>query len=260
MRPEGSSFKDTFSINGKNVIITGASKGIGAGVAKLLAEAGANLFLVARSKDALLEICDEINRSGGSARAFPADLRDVADIRRCVGEIAAACPQIDILFNNAGMGNPIPAFDINEKDWDEMMDLNLKGMFFFSQAAAKNMAGTGGGKIINMSSQASLVAIAGETIYCSSKAAINQMTKNLAFEWASQKITVNAIGPTFVYTPGTAERLDDPAFRANVIKNIPLGRVGTIEDIAGAVTFFASPASDMITGAFLLIDGGWTIV
>ena len=253
-------FEQRFDIKGKNIIVTGASKGIGAGAAELLAELGAHVYLVARNRDALDALCSKIRDKGGKAGAFHADLRNVADIRRCVNEIGAACERIDVLFNNAGMGKPIPAFDISEQDWDEMMDLNLKGMFFFSQAVASGMAQTGGGKIINMSSQASVVAIPGETIYCASKAAINQMTKNLALEWAPHKIQVNAIGPTFVYTQGTAERLDNPEFKANVLKNIPLGRFGTIEDIAGAAAFFASSASDMITGAFLLIDGGWTII
>jgi NAD(P)-dependent dehydrogenase (short-subunit alcohol dehydrogenase family) len=252
-------FDQRFSLRGKNIIITGASKGIGAGVARLLAESGATMYLVARSRDILQNLCSEILQKGGKAEAFYADLRSVSDIHRCVEEIAAKCSKIDVLFNNAGMGNPIPASNISEDDWDEMMDLNLKGMFFFSQAIAKKMSAAGGGKIINMSSQASVVAIPGETIYCASKAAVNQITKNLAYEWASDKITVNAIGPTFVYTPGTAERLDDPVFLTGVLKNIPLGRVADIEDVAGAVRFFASAASDMITGAFLLIDGGWTI-
>jgi NAD(P)-dependent dehydrogenase (short-subunit alcohol dehydrogenase family) len=252
-------FEEKFSLRGKNIIVTGASKGIGEGVAKLLAETGAKLYLVARNKNALEKVCADIEKNGGSAKAFAADLRNVADIRRCVDEIANACPKIDVVFNNAGMGNPIPALEIAESDWDEMMDLNLKGMFFFSQAAANKMVKTGGGKIVNMSSQASVVAIEGETIYCASKAGVNQMTKVLAYEWAPKGITVNAIGPTFVYTPGTAERLDNPDFRAGVIKNIPLGRFGAIEDVAGAVAFFASAASDMITGEFLLIDGGWTL-
>jgi len=253
------SLNEKFDIRGKNIIITGSSKGIGAGVAEIMADMGANLFLVARSGDLLDNLCEKIRSSGGNARSYTADLRNVPDIRRCIEKISDDTGKIDVLFNNAGMGNPIQAFDISEEDWDEMMDLNLKGMFFFSQAVAKKMAGTGGGKIINMSSQASIVAIDGETIYCSSKAAINQMTKNLAFEWAAKKITVNAIGPTFVYTPGTAARLNDTVFYNGVVKNIPLGRVANIEDIAGAVAFFSSSASDMITGTFLLIDGGWTI-
>jgi NAD(P)-dependent dehydrogenase (short-subunit alcohol dehydrogenase family) len=253
-------FEEKFSLRDKNIIVTGASKGIGEGVAKLLAELGAKVYLVARNKEALSSVCAEITQKGGNAAPFTADLRDVADIRRCAEEISSVCPKIDVLFNNAGMGNPIPAIDIEERDWDEMMDLNLKGMFFFSQATAGKMFHTGGGKIINMSSQASVVAISGETVYCASKAGVNQMTKVLAYEWAPKGITVNAIGPTFTYTPGTAERLDNPEFRADVLKNIPIGRVGTIEDVAGAVAFFSSPASDMITGAFLLIDGGWTLV
>ncbi|MDR2655784.1 MAG: SDR family oxidoreductase [Oscillospiraceae bacterium] len=252
-------FEEKFSLRGKSMIITGASKGIGAGVAGLMAELGVRLYLAARGKDALEGVCAAIREKGGEACPYTVDLRNVADIRRCVDKIARDQGKIDILFNNAGMGKPIPALDLEESDWDEMMDLNLKGMFFFSQAVAKKMAATGGGKIINMSSQASVAAISGETIYCASKAGVNQMTKVLAYEWAGKKITVNAIGPTFVYTPGTAERLDDPAFRAEVLKNIPLGRVCSMEDVAGTVAFLASPASDMLTGDFILIDGGWTI-
>jgi NAD(P)-dependent dehydrogenase (short-subunit alcohol dehydrogenase family) len=251
--------EDRFNLKGKHIIITGASRGIGEGVARILAKSGAHLYLVARTSIALKKICDDIIDMGGNATAFSADIRNVQDIKRCVDEIGLVCQKIDVLFNNAGMGNPIPALDIDESDWDTMIDLNLKGMFFFSQAVAKKMINNGGGKIINMSSQASVVAIPGETIYCASKAGINQMTKVLAYEWASRGITVNAIGPTFVYTPGTAERLDDIEFRTHVLKNIPVGRVASMEDIAGAVTFLASPVSDMITGAFLLIDGGWTL-
>ena len=172
--------------------------------------------------------------------------------------IEARYGRIDILVNNAGMGKPIPALDIAESDWDEMMSLNLKGLFFCCQAAARIMLRHRGGKIVNMSSQASVVGIPGEAIYCASKGGVNQLTKVLALEWSSRGINVNAVGPTFIYTPGTAERLDSPDFHAKVLAQLPIGRVGAIADVAGAVIYLASAASNMVSGALLLVDGGWT--
>lgn len=253
------SLLNSFSLQGKNVIVTGASKGIGYGVAKELAKAGARVALVARTKSLLEECKKEIEEAGGQADVFVADLRDVESIRACVCEIEKAYGKIDGLFNNAGMGNPIPAYDITEADWDEMMDLNLKGEFFFAQAVAACMRRTGGGKICMMSSQASVVAIPKESIYCASKGGVNMLTKVLAVEWAKDNINVNAIGPTFIYTPGTAERLDNPEFYQGVVSKIPLNRVGTINDVATAVIYFLSDASSMVTGTLLLVDGGWTL-
>ncbi|MBQ3864234.1 MAG: SDR family oxidoreductase [Clostridia bacterium] len=253
------SLLNNFSLEGKNVIVTGASKGIGYGVAKELAKAGARVALVARTQS-LLETCKkEIEEAGGKADVFTADIRNVASIRSCVAEIEKAYGKIDGLFNNAGMGNPIPAYEIEEADWDEMMDLNLKGEFFFAQAVANCMKKTGGGKICMMSSQASVVAIPGESIYCASKGGVNMLTKVFAVEWAKDNINVNAIGPTFIYTPGTAERLDNPEFYQGVVSKIPLNRVGTINDVASAVIYFLSDASSMLTGTLLLVDGGWTL-
>ena len=249
----------SFSLEGKNIIVTGASKGIGYGVAKELAGAGARVALVTRSK-ALLEECRrEIEAAGGQADVFTADLRSVDSIRACVAEIETVFGRIDGLFNNAGMGNPIPACDVTEKDWDEMMDLNLKGAFFFAQAAAAVMRRNGGGRICMMSSQASVAAIPNESIYCTSKGGMNMLTKVLALEWAKDNINVNAIGPTFIYTPGTAERLDDPMFRESILAKIPLGKLGMISDVAAAVIYLLSDASAMVTGTLLLVDGGWTL-
>lgn len=253
------SLMDRFSLEGKNIIVTGASKGIGYGVAKELAKTGARVALVARSRS-LLEACKkEIEEAGGQADVFIADLRNVESIRSCVKEIEMAYGKIDGLFNNAGMGNPIPAYDITEDDWDEMMDLNLKGSFFFAQAVASSMRNTGGGKICMMSSQASVVAIPKESIYCASKGGMNMLTKVLAVEWANDNINVNAVGPTFVYTPGTKERLDDPIFHESIVSKIPLHRIGTIDDVTSAVIYYLSDASSMVTGTLLLVDGGWTL-
>lgn len=253
------SLLDSFSLKNKNIIVTGASRGIGYGVAKELAGAGARVALVARS-EALLDTCrKEIEEAGGKADVFTADLRSIDSIRACVAEIEAAYGRIDGLFSNAGMENPIPAYDVTEADWDEMMDLNLKGSFFFAQAAAASMRKSGGGKICMMSSQAGTAAIRNESVYCASKGGVNMLTKVLAAEWAPDNINVNAIAPTFVYTPGTAERLDDPEFRQSILAKIPLERLGTIADVAAAVIYFLSDASSMVTGTVQLIDGGWTL-
>lgn len=247
-----------FSVAGKVAVVTGASRGIGRGIAAALAEAGAKVALVARNVEELESAKQEIIGLGGEAEAFRLDVRDVRQIGSVFSAIEARFGRVDILVNNAGMGRPIPALDIAEADWDEMMSLNLKGLFFCSQAAARIMLRHGGGKIVNMSSQASVVGIPGEAIYCASKGGVNQLTKVLALEWSSRGINVNAVGPTFIYTPGTAERLDTPDFRAKVLAQLPIGRVGAIADVAGAVIYLASAASDMVSGTLLLVDGGWT--
>ena len=167
--------------------------------------------------------------------------------------------RIDILINNAGLGFNHAAIDVTEADWDEMMNVNLKGLFFCSQQAGKYMIKNGYGRIINMSSQASLVAIKDHAVYCASKGGVNLLTKVLALEWAEKGITVNGIAPTFTYTPGTAERLDNPEYLAGVLDRIPVGKVATIKDIVAAILYLTNPYSDMVTGTTLVIDGGWTI-
>jgi NAD(P)-dependent dehydrogenase (short-subunit alcohol dehydrogenase family) len=147
---------------------------------------------------------------------------------------------------------------VTEADWDDMMDVNLKGLFFCAQAAARRMLKRGYGRIINMSSQASVVGIRDHAVYCASKGGVNQLTRVLALEWSASGVTVNAVAPTFIYTPGTAERLDTPEYLAGVLARLPIGHVGTIADVAGAVIYLASPAGGLVTGTVLLVDGGWT--
>ncbi len=251
---------EQFSMQDKVVVVTGASRGIGRGLATYFAAQGAQVVALARDLDQLRNLAAEIVASGGKCVTYPLDLRKVSAIQPVFDTIVGEFGRIDVLVNNAGMGKPIPAVDITEADWDEMMSLNLKGSFFCAQAAGRHMLAKGRGRIINISSQAAVIAIDGELVYCASKGGINQMTKVLALEWSKHGVTVNAVGPTFTYTPGTAARLDDPAFRAGVLANIPRGRIGTIEDIARAVQFLAADGSDMVNGAFLLTDGGWTIL
>lgn len=247
-----------FSIQDNIAIVTGASKGIGYGLAKSLAAAGAKVAVMARSLDLLEHLVQEIEESGGFAKAYELDIRNVEQIRTVFGQVAEDFGRLDILVNNAGLGEEMAAEDVTEAYWDEMIDVNLKGVFFSCQAAGRIMLKQGSGKIVNVSSQVSVVGIPGGSVYCASKGGVNQLTKTLALEWSGRGVNINAVGPTFIYTPGTAERLDTPEFRDGVLARIPAGRMGTILDVAGAVIYLASPASDLVTGTLLLVDGGWT--
>ena len=247
-----------FDLTNKVAVVTGASMGIGYGLAKALANAGAMVIVTARSLSGLEKLVEEIRAEGGQAYALQMDVRDVGRIGTALEEARRRFGRIDILVNNAGLGANHPAVDVTEEDWDEMMAVNLKGLFFCCQAAGRIMLRQGYGKIVNMSSQASVVGISDHAVYCASKGGVNQLTRVLALEWSGKGVAVNAVGPTFTYTPGTAERLDDPAYLQNVVDRIPSGRVANINDVAGAVIYLASPASDMVTGTVLLVDGGWT--
>jgi NAD(P)-dependent dehydrogenase (short-subunit alcohol dehydrogenase family) len=248
----------SFSLAGQVALITGASKGIGFGVAKALSHAGARLAVAARSSGDLESLVAEIQVEGGEAKAFPLDVSNLAEVKSCFRHVQEFFGRLDILVNNAGLGANHPAIDVTEVDWDEMMNVNLKGLFFCCQAAGRIMLEQRFGRIINMSSQAGMVGIRDHAVYCASKGAVNQLTRVLALEWSALGINVNAIAPTFIYTPGTAERLDDPAYLQRVVDRLPIGRVGTITDVAAAVIYLASPAGALVTGSVLIVDGGWT--
>ncbi|RMG89255.1 MAG: glucose 1-dehydrogenase [Chloroflexi bacterium] len=248
----------TFDLSGQVAVVTGASKGIGYGLAKALAHAGVKVIATARSMDALEKLVEEIKAEGGEATALYMDMRDIQQIQHTIQQAHDIYGRLDILVNNAGLGHNHDALDVTEADWDEMMAVNLKGLFFACQAAAKWMLPRGYGRIINMSSQAGVVGITKHAVYSASKGGVNMLTKVLALEWSAKGVTVNAVAPTFIYTPGTAERLDDPEYRAAVEARIPSGKVGTIADVAAAVMYLASPSASMVTGHILLVDGGWT--
>ena len=247
-----------FRLDNQVALVTGASMGIGFGLAKALAKAGAKVALAARTVEALTQLAAEIRTEGGEAQAFELDVTDVSQINETFARVQQHFGRLDILVNNAGLGANHPAVEVTEADWDQMMAVNLKGLFFCCQAAGRLMLKQGYGRIINMSSQASVVGIRDHAVYCASKGGVNQLTKVLALEWSAQGVTVNAVGPTFIYTPGTAERLDNPEYLEGVLARLPIGRVGTITDVAAAVIYLASPAGGMVSGTVLLVDGAWT--
>jgi NAD(P)-dependent dehydrogenase (short-subunit alcohol dehydrogenase family) len=251
---EKNTYAPGFRLDGKVALVTGASRGIGYGLARALAEVGARVAVSARDEKALAALAETIP----GALVVPMDMRSVSSIEAGVGRVEQHFGRLDILVNNAGLGANHPALEVTEQDWDEMMDVNLKGLFFCAQAAARGMIQRGFGRVINMSSQASVVGIVDHAVYCASKGGVNQLTRVLALEWSKLGVTVNAVGPTFIYTPGTAERLDDPEYRANVLRRIPANQIGEISDVAGAVIYLASDAAKLVSGTCLLVDGAWT--
>jgi NAD(P)-dependent dehydrogenase (short-subunit alcohol dehydrogenase family) len=248
-----------FDLDGRTALVTGAARGIGRTLALALADAGADVALGLRDAGDAADLEQAIAAMGRRSMRVSMDVRDLSQIATAVDDVVAGLGRLDILVNNAGLGPANSATDVTEADYDLTFDVNVKGTFFASQAAARAMIGQGFGRIINLSSQAGFVALPTESVYCATKAAIAHLTKCLAVEWGDFGITVNAVAPTFIRTPGTEPDLADPDFRAEVIERIAaLHRIGEPADVAGAVIFLASPAADLISGTTLLIDGGWT--
>lgn len=248
-----------FSLSGQVALVTAASKGIGRACAIALARAGADIILGLRDKASGGEIVEEIRQLGREVLPVQMDVSKMDEISVAVQTGWEHFRRIDILVNNAGIGAPNPAEKVTEKDFDETLAVNLKGTFFTAQAVGRLMIAQKYGRIINISSQAGFVALPTESVYCMTKAAISHLTKCLALEWAPHNITVNAVAPTFITTPGTKKWLDNAEFRASVLERIPLGRIGQPKEVAEPVVFLASPAAAFITGETLMIDGGWTI-
>lgn len=248
-----------FSLAGKVAFITGASRGIGRAIAQGCRQAGADLVLGVREPQDVADLVREAQASGRRAHAVKMDVGKLSDIRAGVAEAHKAMGRIDVLINNVGIGPENPAEDVTEADFDQTLNVNLKGTFFMSQTVGRLMIAQGGGRIVNISSQAGTVALRTESIYCMTKAAINHLTRCLAFEWAPHKINVNSVAPTFIWTDGTRPYLSEAKNHAQVLNHIPLGRIGEPIDVVGAVIFLASPAASLITGANLMIDGGWSL-
>tara|TARA_Y100000739_G_scaffold220134_1_gene219297 strand:+ start:585 stop:1355 length:771 start_codon:yes stop_codon:yes gene_type:complete len=246
----------SFQLDGRRALITGGGRGIGLAAAAALAEARAHVTLAARTKSEIEEAADTILSEGGSANAIVLDMLDTAAVKDAV----AAAKPFDILINNAGTNRPKTMADTTEEDFDAILDLNLRAAYFVTQAVTNKMlAAKIQGSVINISSQMGHVGGPLRTVYCSSKWAVEGFTKSLAMELGPHGIRVNSIAPTVIETPLAKEMLKDSEFRNAVISKIKLGRIGEVEDLMGAIVFLASDAARMITGASLLIDGGWTI-
>jgi NAD(P)-dependent dehydrogenase (short-subunit alcohol dehydrogenase family) len=246
---------DGFRLDGQVALVTGASKGLGRACALALAGAGADLALVGRNLADLESAAEKIRAAGRQAHVVAVDVTDLA----AFAERLDALPPLDILVNNAGTNRPQPFLDVDVETYDMMMAVNLRAAFFTAQAVARAMVERGaGGSIINMSSQAGHRALRDRTVYSSSKFGLEGLTKAMAYELAEHSIRVNAVAPTFVETPLTRPMLDDPEIRAYVEGKIRLPRLGQLADVAAAVLYLAAPASAMVTGTSLLVDGGWT--
>ena len=248
-----------FRLDGRTALVTGAGRGIGRASAIALAHAGAEVWLAARTPSDLDAAAAEINAAGGRAQVMVCDVTDAVAVNRAI----AALPSLDVLVNNAGMNIPQPFVDVSEDNLDRVLNLNIRAMFITAQAAVKKMLETSarksrGGSVINITSQMGHVGAPTRTVYCLTKHAIEGFTKALAVELAPQNIRVNSIAPTFLETPMTAPMFARPEFAKWVMDRIPLGRLGQLDEVAASVVYVASDAASLMTGASLVIDGGWT--
>ena len=257
-----------FDISGRVALIAGASRGIGRGIAAGLFQAGATIALCSRTEADLLQVAEDIRDRGGRAEVFPADLSSVAQIQALVREVLTRMGQIDILAYVAGVNCRKPSIDITENDWDTVLDLNLKSLFFVSQAVGRYWLETrrfapeqnrGKGKIINIGSIAGEMGIRRVAPYSASKSGVAGVTRSLAVEWASQGICVNCLTPGYIETDLTRTRFDDPAFSTAFHNRVPMGHRGYPADLVGAAVFLASPASDYLTGQRIVVDGGYLV-
>ena len=248
-----------FGLAGQVALVTGAARGLGNAIARALAHAGADIALGLRDVNAPGDGVAQIEAMGRRALPLQMDMTSLGEIFQAVDETVRHFGRLDILVNNAGIAPDNLAENVREEDFDLTLAVNLKGTFFASQAAGRVMIGQKSGRIINISSQAGFAALPTESVYCMTKAAIVHLTKCLAVEWGKYNITVNAVAPTFIHTPGTESYLANPDARSDVIERIAaLHRIGEPMDVAGAVVFLASSAASLITGETILIDGGWT--
>ena len=238
-------------LDGRTAVVTGGGRGIGRACALALAEAGADVIAVARTQADLDTLYAE---SGGRVRGWAEDVTSDAFLARL-----EALPALDVLVNNAGMNRPLPIEQVDADTLDAMLVLNVRAVYRTSQSAVRAMLRAGrGGSLVHMSSQMGHVGAARRTVYCMTKHAVEGLTRAMAVELAPRGIRVNSVAPTFIETDLTRPMFRDEAFLRSVVDSIPLGRVGRPEDVVGAVLFLASPASALVTGDSLKVDGGWT--
>jgi len=249
---------EKFSLKGKSGIVTGAGSGIGKAIAKGVVQAGSEIVMVGRNRERLEKASSEIERFGGPVFAIQADISKMGDIRNLVDQAVKKFGKIDFLFNNAGIIRRGPSEEFTEKDWDETININLKGPFFLAQAVARVMISQKRkGKIINTSSLAAMQGGKRVPAYAASKGGLSQVTKSMANDWAKYNILVNAIGPGWVKTELTEPLQRDEERYTEITSRIPLGRWADPEDFVGVAIFLASDASDYVTGQTIFVDGGW---
>ncbi len=258
MKPKPFSYPRV-DLKGQVALVTGAAKGLGRAISLGFAEMGASLILVDIDQKNMEKVRLEAEEKGSpKVLAHVADMRQVREVRALKPLVEKSLRRVDILVTNAGTNVPKSSMKVTEADWDYLVDLNLKGVFFTCQTVGSIMIKQGHGKIINLASTMGFVAIPERAVYCATKGGVVQMTKALALEWAPYRIRVNAIAPTFIKTPMSIPWLKDKEFKKWVTARIPWGRLGEPTDVVGAVLFLVSDASDLVTGTTLLIDGGWT--
>ncbi|MGN6286389.1 MAG: SDR family NAD(P)-dependent oxidoreductase [Afipia sp.] len=242
-------------LDGRRALVTGAGRGIGLAAAAALAEAGAHVTLCARTANEIEEAAAAIRARGQAADALALDVTDVAAFAAAID----AREPYDVFLNNAGTNRPKPVTDVTQDDFDVVMNLNVRAAYFAAQAVARRLIAAGRpGSIINMSSQMGHVGGPNRSLYCASKWAMEGFSKAMALDLAGHKIRVNTLCPTFIETPMTRPFFENAEFKASVLAKIKLGRLGTVEDLMGAIVFLASDASALMTGSSLVIDGGWT--
>jgi 2-dehydro-3-deoxy-D-gluconate 5-dehydrogenase len=251
-----------FGLDGKMAIVTGSGSGIGRILALGLAQAGAHIVVadLAEKREVAEETARAVRGTGRRALVSALDVTEVESIEAMVEKACSSFDRVDILVNNAGTIVRKKALEVTEEDWDRVLDTNLKGAFFASQVAAKAMVEQGRGKIANIASVNGIIGSPERAAYTASKAGLINLTRTLAAEWAQHGINVNAIGPTYLLTPFTQVLFDDEDFMQGYFRRQPIQRIGRPEDLDGAAVYLASPASDLVTGHTLMVDGGWTAV
>lgn len=254
--------KDLFSLEGKIALVTGASSGLGVQFAKALARQGADVAIVARRMDRLNDVKAELEDLGVRVLAVQCDVMDVEQIRSTVKEVKDHFGRIDILVNNAGIGLTEPAEIQSDETWEKMIAVNLNAVYYFAREVGKIMVDQNYGKIINIGSIHSNVAMAGIPIsaYATTKGGVKMMTKALANEWAKYNITVNTLGPSYFESEMTQEVANDERFSQVLKAYCPMGRMGKPGELDGAIVYFASDASSFTTGQYLAVDGGWNAI
>lgn len=244
-------------LRGKHALVTGGGRGIGRACAIALADAGAKVTVVSRSENELQEVSSAISERGGDVHFQVADVTSKGAVEDVVDK-AFNRAALDVVVNAAGINRPNPTVELADEDWNEVMAVNVTGTFFVCRAFARHLLEQErSGRIVNISSQLGSVGYPGRAAYCASKHAVNGLTKALAVEWAPHAIAVNCVAPTFIETPLTASMLADETFREDVLRRIPLGRLGELDEVVAPVLFLASQASSLVTGHVLLADGGW---